>query len=167
MSERTSSTSIIIKDESGKWVIEKITVTKEFDPILREWQKKDEKTEYLPISKWEPPLSKQVEINIIFKRSATDTHTLLPLSAVFTQKIRAKANREDPNEYLNTFEGRIFLHDLNLRTTQPLPLSDRRVERVGKPKRITLEKAQEMVKTGNVRVYSESPTGSLDVRLLS
>lgn len=167
MSERTSSTSKIIKDESGKWVIQKVILTKEFDPILRQWQKVGKETQYLPISKWEPPISKQVEIQIVFKRTAIDTHTLLPLFAFFTQKIRAKANREDPNEYLNVFEGRILLHDLELRTTQPLSMRDRRIERVGKPKRIPLEKAQELVKTGNVRVYSESPTGSLDVRLIS
>ena len=161
-----SSTSKIIKKD-GKWVIQKVILTKEFNTVLRKWQKKSEETVYLPISKWEPPLSKEVEFQIIFKRSAVDTYTLQPLSALFVQKIRAKANKDDENEFLNFFEGRVFLHDLSLRSTQPLGFRDSRVQRVGKPKRISMEQAKDLVKGNNVRVFSESPTGSLDVRLLS
>ena len=113
---------------------------------MRKWQKKSEKTEYLPISEWQPPLSKEVEISIIFRRNATDTFTLRPLTALFTQKIRAKADKDNENEYLNTFEGLIFLHDLASHVTQLLSLRDRRIQRVGKPKRITLKEAQELLK---------------------
>ena len=158
----TSSTSIIIRKDN-KWVIKKVVLVKRFNEILRKWQKKSEATEYLPLNSWNPPLKKEVETQIIFRRSAVDTFTLKPLTALFTQKIRARALKDNEHEFLNVCEGQIFLHFLDTRITQPLGLRDRRIQRVGKPKRISLEVAQKLLKEG-CRIYEESPTGELAIR---
>ena len=153
----------IIKEHDNKWQVERTTNTRVFSEFFRKWESKPKKVEYLPLSTFKPELKKSVETWIIFKRTATDSHTLLPLQAFFKQKIQVKANSEISDEYLNVFEGRIFIHSLSLRTSQMVGMADRRVKRIGTPERISLDEATKLSKEG-VRVYSESPTGQLAVR---
>ena len=153
----------VIRDHEGKWMVERIVNEKVFSEMFRKWEYKPKKVEWLPLSVWKPELKKEVSTLIIFKREAISTHSLMPLSAFFKQKIRVTANRDDPNEYLNVFEGRIFIHDLALRTTQMVGMLDPKIKRLGTPERISLEEATKLSESG-IRVYSESPTGQLAVR---
>ncbi len=160
-----STTSKVVK-KNGKWVLEAVTVTKEYNPVFHKWEKKNTETKYLPLHEAEPSLLKEIEISILFKRNAIDTYSLKPLTAIFTQKIRAKALKDNPDEYLSVVDGKVFLHDLKHRVTQPLSMNDRRVQRLGKEKRITLKEAHELHAKG-VSIFEESPTGNLSIRFES
>ena len=153
----------IIKEHDNKWQVERTTNTRVFSEFFRKWESKPKKVEWMPLSTFKPELKKQVETWIIFKREAISTHSLLPLSAFFKQKIQVKANPDDPDQFLNTFEGLIFIHDLALRTTQQIGMLDPKIKRLGSPKRIDLAEATKLSESG-IRVYSESPIGQLEVR---
>jgi hypothetical protein len=148
----TYSTKRIFYDK-GTWRVEKKTITQKYNPIHKIWKKIDVKTEILPISAWEPSLTKTIETEIVFSRSATDSVTLLPLFAWFRQKVTIKADPNNQNEYLNQLEGRIFLIHLDVMVTQPLSMRDPRVKR-GKVERITEKKALKLIKEGT-QVFEE------------
>ncbi len=159
----TYSTKKIIYDK-GEWKVQKDTVTQKYNILLKTWKKIDVKTEILPISGWEPSLVKSIDTQLIFKRTATDTNTLLPLEAWFSQKIRIEAKKDNPHEFLNEFEGKIFLHDLNGMVTQVLSMMDERVKKIGEPRRLTDKELKELRKSG-IQIYTQQPNGELIVNL--
>ena len=80
----------IIKEHDNKWMVERTVNEKVFNEMFRKWEYKPKIIEWMPLSTFKPELKKQVETWIIFKREAISTHSLLPLSAFFKQKIQVK-----------------------------------------------------------------------------
>jgi hypothetical protein len=152
---------IVKKD--NQYLVEKTTLQKTFDVLLHRWSPtKKVKTEYLPLSEAIPPTFKEVEIEFLFRRKATDTHTLLPLEAFFIQKVKAKIPNIDEYKdlYLTCVDGVVCLNDLANGVTQPLSIKDKMFERIEKPERISHEQARKMIENG-AQLYEELPSGEL------
>lgn len=116
---RTSYTDTLIKKDN-KWQIKRVTLVKNFNLVFRKWDKTSETPSVHPISENKPnPLLKKAQIQVILKREAISTYSLLPLSALFVQTIEAKANPENEDEYISVFSGAFFLHNLEQGITQP------------------------------------------------
>lgn len=150
--EHNTDRFIIRKD--NEWVIERKDYDMVFDSILRIWKKGKVTVTYEPLNCWIPPLYREIEIIIYFSRYAISPETYKELSAVFSQKIRIEADKNNPNQYFNTEENIVFEHDLRLGITQPLSVLDPRFQKIGKEKRLTPKEVQEIQKKG-IRIFEE------------
>lgn len=97
---------------------------------------------------------KQLELDIIIKRTATDTNTLKPLLAYFSQKLKISVFPNYPYLYLTAFHGTVFITDFERfnGVTQPLGLSKGftgiKIEKGKEEKRLTKEEVKQLIKEG-------------------
>ena len=77
----------------GKWYVEKITVTREFDALLRRWRISDTTTEKLPLTEYHIKLSKKISLKIIEKRVGTDNYSLETKQALFVRTLTVSVPR--------------------------------------------------------------------------
>lgn len=164
--KKTSTFTKIIWREA-KWQLEKTIISKKFDVLSRKWEKVGKKVEFAPLSEHVPPLTKTATIKILIRRQAVDTFSLKPLVAFFTQTVKAKIPSVLEHEYLSVFEGRFFLHELNMVVSQGLSVNDSRyVKRIKEPTRISNKQAVIMLKD-NATLYEEQLDGTLQIQIVT
>lgn len=123
-----------------------------FDELLRKWIKSKGKTYYETVEAngW----SKSVELIGLIKRQATNTTTLKPMIAYFTQKFVFKVPRLNDFKfvYLKLTNGKVYKRDFKLDYTTEVELTNADfVRKIGTPKRISLKRASKMLK--NKEIY--------------
>lgn len=143
---------VVFKDD--KWQIERKDFDMIYDAVLRRWKKGKVTVSCEGLECWIPPLYREIEIVIYFSRYAISPETYKELSAVFAQKIRIEADKNDPNQYFNTVENIVFEHDLRLGVTQPLSVLDPRFKKIGKERKLKPSEVRSIQKKG-VRIFEE------------
>ena len=81
------SSSMRLKFDGSKWYVEKVTVERSFDSLLRRWNISDTKTERLGLDAYNPKLCKKIEFKIIEKRTGTDNYSLETKQALFVRDL--------------------------------------------------------------------------------
>jgi len=135
-------------------------VKKTFKKVGDFWKLAKSETRILAFDEVQTNLKDEIELPIIIKRVAVDTVNVKNIFGFFLTKSKIKANM--PNMKLSISDNAAFLHqfDNELVSTQPIspvlpsPLYTINIDQ--KMKRISTEKAIELVKSG-VKVYEENP----------
>jgi len=81
------SSSMRLKFDGSKWYVEKVTVERSFDALLRRWNISDTQTEKLPLSEYHIKLSKKISLKILEKRVAISDYSLESKQALFIRTL--------------------------------------------------------------------------------
>lgn len=175
MSTRTKVSKFkkVIRNPNGKGYVVKVeTLVYNFDPILREWDRKPtETTTYEPMT--EKDGSKELKLQVIEKREAINPNTLEPMQANFLRTITLKIDDDMPSVFLKSANNRPILSDVVSGMSREISMIElwRGMTGlkciIGKAKRISEEKLKAISK--ELYPYPIQLIGSgqnLDVRLV-
>jgi len=165
--KKWSWTVLVRKD--GKWQYEKVSHTEIFDMILRKWVKHPEldKTSYISLE--EKGVKKVQTVKILIARSIPDPVTFEVLRAFFLYVYEARV--PDSPEFTHVYlaktpyerhgkteiRGTIQINHLHLATNYQMSWNHYWLRQVGKPRKLTNEAANKLVKAGEIADVLEKP----------